>query len=373
MDAVGIIFSNIHDSNMPELTAGRTTASIPFCGRYRLIDFALSNMVNSGLTKVGVITKSNYQSLMDHIGSGKDWDLARRHGGLIILPPFGVQESTSLYNTRLEALKTVTGFLAKSTEEFVVLSDSDVVCTMDYTEVLQFHNNRQADITLVYYKTPAKNISGNNNIVLGLGEKGRLTDMAFDPKTEKDDEEVNMYANVCIIRRTLLQNLIADAVAHGKKHFGADILAANINRFKIYAWEHRGYFVRISSLQSYYEESINLLKKENRNSLFGSGGVYTKVKDSIPTTYGDGAKVNNSLIADGCCIEGEVYNSIIFRGVKVGKGTVVKNSILMQDTLIGENALINCIITDKNVVVKDRRMLSGCANHPFFIYKNSVL
>ena len=370
MDAVGIIFSNIHDANMPELTAGRTTASIPFLGRYRLIDFALSNMVNSGLTKVGVITKSNYQSLMDHIGSGKDWDLARRHGGLIILPPFGVQESTSLYNTRLEALKTVTGFLAKSTEEFVVLSDSDMVCTIDYTELIQFHTRRQADITLAYFKT--RSVSGSNNIVLGLGEKGRLTDMAFDPAI-KNGEEVNLYANICIMRKTLLQNLIADATAHGKRHFGADVLYANINRLKIYAWEHRGYFVKISSLQSYYDESLNLLKKENRDSLFGTDGVYTKVKDSIPSTYGEDAVVKNSLIADGCRIEGEVYNSIIFRGVKVAKGAVIKNSILMQDTLVGENALINCIITDKNVIVKDRRVLSGCSTHPFFVYKNTIL
>ena len=373
MDAVGIIFSNIHDGNMPELTAGRTTASIPFCGRYRLIDFALSNMVNSGLTKVGVITKSNYQSLMDHIGSGKDWDLARRHGGLIILPPFGVQESTSLYNTRLEALKTVTGFLARSKEEFVVLSDSDMVCNMDYTELLQFHNRRQADITLVYFKTKQKNIHGANNIILGLEEKGRLTDMAFDPDKGAEESEVNLYANVCIMRKSLLQNLIADAVAHGKRHFGADVLAANINHLKIYAWEHRGYFVRISSLQSYYEESLKLLQKQNRDSLFGSGDVYTKVKDSIPTTYGDSAVVKNSLIADGCSIEGEVYNSIIFRGVKVGKGTVVKNSILMQDTMVGDNALINCIITDKNVIIKDRRVLSGCDSHPFFVSKNTIL
>lgn len=373
MDAVGIIFSNIHDANLPELTSGRTTASIPFGGRYRLIDFALSNMVNSGLTKVGVITKSNYQSLMDHVGSGKDWDLARRHGGLIILPPFGVQESTSLYTTRLEALKTVTGFLAKSTEEFVILSDSDAVCNIDYKELLAFHNSRQSDITLVYFKTPAKNMAGANNIVLGLEEKGRLKDMAFDPNANDCDEQVNLYANICIMRRTLLQNLVADAVAHNKRHFGADILAANINRLKIFAWEHRGYFVKISSLQSYYEESLNLLKKENRDSLFGSGGVYTKVKDSIPTTYGDNSVVKNSLIADGCCIEGEVYNSIIFRGVKIGKGTVVKNSILMQDTIVGENALINCIITDKNVVVKDKRMLSGCSTHPFFVYKKTVL
>ena len=175
------------------------------------------------------------------------------------------------------------------------------------------------------------------------------------------------------MRRSLLQNLIADAVAHGKRHFAADILAANLNHFKIYAFEHCGYFTRISSLQNYFDESLKLLKKENRDSLFGSGSIYTKVKDSVPTTYGADSVVNNSLIADGCTIEGKVYNSIIFRGVKIGKGTVVKNSILMQGNIIGENATINCIVTDKNVIIKDRRLLSGSLNHPFFINKNTVI
>ena len=371
MDALGIIFSNIHDDSLPELTADRTTASIPFCGRYRLIDFALSNMVNSGMTKVGVITQSNYQSLMDHIGSGKDWDLARRHGGLIIIPPFGVKESTSLYNTRLEALKTATGFLSKSTEEFVVLSDSDAVCNMDYTHLLAYHNENNADISLVYFKANAQQVHGYNNIQLTVGENGRVTDMAFDVKNE--NVEVCLYANICIMRRTLLINLINDAISHGKRHFAADILASNLNHFKIFAFEHCGYFTRISSLQNYFDESLKLLKKENRDSLFGSGGIYTKVKDSVPTTYGADSVVNNSLIADGCTIEGKVYNSIIFRGVKIGKGTVVKNSILMQGNIIGENATINCIVTDKNVIIKDRRLLSGSLNHPFFINKNTVI
>lgn len=373
MDVLGIIFSNIHDDNVPELTAGRTMASIPFCGRYRLIDFALSNMVNSGMGKVGVITKSNYQSLMDHVGSGKDWDLARRHGGLIILPPFGVKESKSLYGTRLEALKTVTGFLSKSTEEYVIMSDSDIVCSMDFNDLLEYHVRKNADITLVYVNQKAETMEGTNNIVLDVDKTGRVTDMAFDPG-EEGKRKVSLYANVCILKRTLLLNLIADAVAHNKRHFAADVLYGNLQKFKIFAREHKGYFVKISSLQSYYEQSLKLLDKKKRDMLFANGhGVYTKVKDSIPTRYGSHAVVNNSLIADGCEIEGEVYNSIIFRGVKIGKGTVVRDSILMQGTLTGENNVINCIITDKNVIIKDRRVLSGCYNHPFFVYKNSVV
>lgn len=373
MDALGIIFSNIHDDNVPELTAGRTMASIPFGGRYRLIDFPLSNMVNSGVTKVGVITKSNYQSLMDHVGSGKDWDLARRHGGLFILPPFGVQESKSLYSTRLEALKTVTGFLSNSSEEYVIMSDSDIVCAMDFAALLKYHLKKNADMTLVYVNEKSESVSGVNNIVLEIDKNGKISDMAFDPFYETKTK-VNLYANVCVLKRTLLLNLIADAVAHNKRHFGADIIGANLTRFNICAFEHKGYFTKIASLQTYYEQSLALLDKKNRKGLFGTErGIYTKVKDSTPTRYGLKSVVNNSLIADGCEIEGEVYNSIIFRGVKVGKGTVVRDSILMQGTITGENSVVNCIITDKNVIIRDRRVLSGCKNHPFFVYKNSVL
>lgn len=371
MDALGIIFSNIHDGNVPELTTGRTMASIPFCGRYRLIDFALSNMVNSGLTKVGVITKSNYRSLMDHVGSGKDWDLARRHGGLIILPPFGVQESNKLYSTRLEALKTVTGFLTKSTEEYVVMSDSDAVCSMDYTPMLEAHKKNNADITLVVVKQKAKDLGGTNNAVIKLDDDGRVKDIAFDPPRVKGD--VLLYTNVCLLRKDLLLSLIADATAHNKRHFGADILAAGLNRLRIFGYEHGGYYVKIDSMQSYYQENLKLLDKKSRHDLFEGGGVYTKVKDSVPTKYGNGAIVKNSIVADGCVIEGEVYNSVIFRGVKVGRGSVIKNSVLMQGTLVGENATVNCIITDKNVVIKDRRELSGCETHPFFISKGNVL
>ncbi len=371
MDAVGIIFSNIHDGNVPELTAGRTMASIPFCGRYRLIDFALSSMVNSGMSKVGVITKSNYQSLMDHVGSGKDWDLARRHGGLIILPPFGVQESNKLYSTRLEALKTVTGFLAKSTEEYVIMSDSDAVCAMDFTPMLEAHKKNNADMTLVYVKQAFSSLEGTNNAVIKTDAGERVTDIAFDPQKESGD--VKLYTNVCIMRKDLLQSLIADATAHNKRHFGADILAANINRLRVFGYEHKGYYVKICSMQSYYEENLKLLDRNRRHSLFGSGSIYTKVKDSVPTKYGNNAVVKNSMIADGCVIEGEVYNSVIFRGVKIARGTVVRNSVLMQGTIVGENALVNCIITDKNVIIRDRRQLSGCENHPFFIGKGSVL
>lgn len=364
MSALGLIFSNIHDSNMPELTAKRTVASIPFGGRYRLIDFALSNMVNSGITKVGVITKSNYRSLMDHLGSGKDWDLARHHGGLFILPPFEGQNG-SLYTTRLEALKNVSGFLSKSEEDLVVMSDSDMVCNIDFKPIIKEHAKRNADITLIYVGRNKNSIAKGAYLSI---DDGRVTGISFDDNTGE-----NEYTNICVIGRAFLLNLIAEAVARGSNHFIKDVLQPRLKDLRIMGYKHDGYYEEMNSLQKYYDESMKLLDADIRNQVLKKASVYTKVKDSSPTRYGDEAVVGNSLIADGCVVEGEVYDSVIFRGVKIGKGTVVRNCILMQNTITGEKVNMNCIITDKNVVVKDGRNLSGCENHPFFIAKGTVI
>lgn len=370
MNALGIIFSNIHDSNIPELTAERTMASIPFCGRYRLIDFALSNMINSGITKVGVITKSNYQSLMDHVGSGKDWDLARKNGGLMILPPFGVQENSMVYNTRLEALKGVFGFLKKSTQEYVIMSDSDAISSIDLEEILKYHNDNGADITMIYTVKNMKEISGKDNIILDVDGYGRIKGFEFNPVTSGN---VNLYSNIMLIKRTFLLSLISESVAHGKRSFSRDVLAHSTESMRIFAYQYKGFMTTVSSLQNYYDVSMSMLNADIRQKLFKSSEIYTKTKDSTPTKYGANCIVKNSLIADGCVIEGEVYNSIIFRGVKIARGTVVRNSILMQDTITGENVSLNAIITDKDVVIRDGRQLSGCDNHPFFISKGSVI
>jgi glucose-1-phosphate adenylyltransferase len=369
MSILGVVFSNIHDYNVPELTRHRTMASIPFGGRYRLIDFVLSNMINSNITKVGVITKNNYQSLMDHVGSGKDWDLARKNGGLILLPPFG-SGNDSLYNSRLEALKGITSFLTKATDEFVLMTDCDNVCNIDYDKIIDYHIKKKSDITLVYKNLNVTNNNDNNSTVFNVSDNGRITDIAFKPNV---NGAVKLFINVYVINRLFLINLIMDAIAHGQHHFTKDILASNVNSLKIYGYEFEGFFAGINSMQSYFSNNMKLLNKDVRNDLFGNRNVYTKIRDSAPTKYGAGAQVNNSLISDGCLIEGEVVNSILFRGVKIGRGTIVKNSILMQDAVTGENASLNCVIADKNVVIRDNRILSGCDVQPFFIAKGSMV
>ena len=357
--AVGVIFSNVHDENIPELSRHRTMASIPYGGRYRLIDFSLSNFVNSGITTVGIVTKYNYQSLMDHLGSGKDWDLARKDGGIILLPPYS-DETDAPYTNRLEALKGITGFLNHRNEEYVVISD-----------VIRFHEEKGADITMVYLEEDAP-VDSNYFMTVTPDEEGRIKGIKINPKLKKKTKS-DVYVNIMVLNREFLINIIQDAVTRGLSSFGRDILSKNVETLKIYGYCFKGYYAGVDSLQKYYEHSMELLDKNVRDELFGARDIYTKVRDSAPSKYSESAVVKNSLISDGCVIEGTVENSILFRGVKVGRGSTVKNSILFQDTFVGENVSLGYTVSDKNVVVRDGVVLSGHSTLPLYIEKGRMI
>ena len=364
---LGIIFSNIQEKNVPELSKRRTMASIPFAGRYRLIDFALSNMVNAGITAVGIVTKNNYQSLIDHLGSGKDWDLARKGGGIILLPPYSSETETP-YTTRLEALMGISGFLSSRREEYVVIYDCDGVARMDIADMLRFHEENDADITMAYSEQTS--IESHYFMTLET-DNARVKQVNITPRLD-GKTKFNLYINVMIIKREYLLDIIQTAVQHGENSFGT-ILAKNVDDMRIFGYKFDGYYAGISSLQAYFKHSMEQLDKKVRDELFGARDIYTKVGDSAPTKYLDNAVVKNSLISNGCTIEGTVENSILFRGVKVGKGSVIKNSVIMQNTVIGTNVKLDSVITDKNVVISDRRNLSGCAELPYFIAKGTML
>lgn len=366
--AVGVIFTNLRDDSIPELSRQRTMASIPFGGRYRLVDFALSNMVNAGITTVGIVTKNNYQSLIDHLGSGKEWDLARKDGGIILLPPYA-DETEAPFHNRLEALKGVTGFLTRRKEDYVVIADADGVARMDIGDIIRYHEGKCADITMVYHQE-TDNTDASYFMSLIPDEEGRIREIQINPEVKG---AYNFYTNVMVLKRDLLLNLISEANVHGYSSFGRDILSKNLESLKIYGYAFNGYFANFNSIAKYYANSMQLLKKEVRDELFGARDIYTKVRDSAPSKYGEQALVKNSLVSDGCIIEGTVENCILFRGVKVGKGTVIRNSIIMQDTEIGEGAQLDCVITDKNVVIRDRRHLAGCEEIPFFIRKGRMV
>ncbi len=377
MTAAGIIFSNIHDATIPELTGRRTMASIPFAGRYRLIDFALSNMVNSGITKVGVITHYNYQSLLDHIGTGKDWDLARRTGGIKILPPFitAYDNATAgrVYSTRLEALMGVMNFIDRCNEDVLVLSDCDVICNVDIANVIRKHETSGADFTLLTatVDTAVQPLDSHAQVPV-VDKDGRVVDMA---EYSGQQGKVKVCADIWVANRTYIKRVVTEAIAHGYKSFYRDVIIRNLAKDKIQAVEYDGFFGRVNSLASYFSCSMRLLDPANRVNLFyrRNQPIFTKVRNSTPTRYSADAKVTGSMIADGCVIEGTVENSIIFRGVKVGKGTVVKNCILMQDTVTGDNVRLSYVVTDKNVVIRDGRELCGCESMPFYIGKQIMV
>lgn len=364
---VGVIFSSLNEENVPELTKMRSIGSIPFGGRYRLVDFALSNMVNSGITTVGMITKNNYQSLMDHLGSGKDWDLARKEGGLILLPPYS-SDTETLYKNRLEALKGATSFLKKANEDFVVVADSDSVYKLDYSKVIDYHVKKNADITMVYHEHEVRKT--HYYITFETNKNGKITELDINPPLNGVKKN---YINVMVARTSFLLRLIQDAIQHGYTSFGKDILSPGVKSLNIYGYKLEGYYANIGSLASYFKSNIELLDKNIRNELFGARDIYTKVNDSAPAKFTETAKVKNSLISDGCLIEGTVENSILFRGVKVGKGSVVKNCIIMSEDIIGENCNLAYVVSDKDSVIRDNRVLAGCELQPYFINKGSLI
>ncbi len=376
MTAAGLIFSNIHDQSIPEMTSRRTMASIPFGCRYRMIDFALSNMVNSDITTVGVITHYNYQSLLDHIGTGKDWDLARRSGGIKILPPYVTAYENSaagkLYETRLEALMGSSHFVNRCNADYLVLSDCDVILNIDLKAVIDEHIASGAFLTIVTKRLdPATHHFDTRVGVMEIDENNRIVDLT---KYRPEDGEVDISTNIMVVKRTDLQNIINEAMAHGYKDFYRDVVAKSLKKRLIKAYRYEGWYSYISSLETYFSTSMQLLDAEARRALFlGKRQIYTKIRNSAPTKYTENARVKNSLVADGCVIEGTVENSILFRGVHVGRGTVVKNCILLQDTYVGANADLHCVITDKNVVIKDERRLSGHETMPFFINKGQTV
>lgn len=371
---MGMILANESENKLGELVGRRAVASLPFAGRYRLIDFMLSNMVNSGVDRVGVLPVKNYRSLLDHLGDAKDWDLNRKRGGLQVLPPYFGDESVNhgTYDGKIDALNAVEVYLRKADEEYVVVSNANIVCNMDLEQVLDYHTEKKADITIVAARM---NISGNGNDVMFLNKKedGRVSEMLIESSKHPGRGLVGL--NVYILRRSLLIRLVHAAHAKGYESFERDILQKQQENLDLYCYEFDGYCAVVDDVASYFASNMGMLDTEVKNSLFGAdkGTIFTKIKDSAPAMYGESAKVSGSLIADGCVIDGTVENSIIFRDVKIEKGAYIKNSIIMQDTHIGEDVKLNYVITDKNVQISSGRIASGFASFPVVVPKSTIL
>lgn len=369
MSAMGIIFASDKEVKLNELTIHRTTASLPFGGRYRLIDFALSNFVNSGITRIGIIARNNYNSLMDHIRMGRDWDLNRKNSGIAVLPPFVHSTTGQVYKGKIEALYSNMSYLKNSKDEYVFLVNGNVAANIDYQKAIEEYERVGADILIF---TAKMSYANSRRVTVTTDSENVITDMLITDSFNGQERLVGL--NCYLVRKDLLCSLIEDAYARSLVDFEKSILQEKVNSLKMISYELQDFVAVIDDVKSYYYSSMNLLKKEVREDLFnGNGDIFTKVKDSSPTIYGEGAKLVNSLVADGCVIEGTVENSILFRGVRVKKGAHIKNSIVMEDGYIGENARLAYVITDKDVTVSAERSLSGFETYPIVIVKGKTV
>jgi len=370
INAAGIIFSNLNNTTLSRLTSDRTVAAIPFACRYRLIDFCLSNMVNANISNINIVVNYNHRSLLEHIGSGKDWDLARRSGGITLITPYqtAYNSSVQLFSTHMQALKNMKVYINEIKEDYVVLMDSDHVCNIDLADVINKHVQSGASVTFVTQPV-AKDYTTKTAKMMLATNGGKVTDIAMGASYLPATPEVSLY--MFVMSTAHLRTLIETADAHNlgslTTYFLDTYKSANYSTYC-----YRGFVASVSSFLDYYKYSMELAKNdESRASLLWKkeSPIFTKVNNSYPTVHKSGAKVKNSLIADECVIEGTVENSVIFRGVHVGRGAVIKNSVLFHGTHVADGASLNCIVTDKNVFVSENVTLSGNENMPFYVQK----
>lgn len=365
--AMGIIFPNMHDDNIPELISHRTMASVPFAGRYRMIDFSLSRMAAAGMRSIGVIVRQNYQSLMGHLGSGREWDLARKRGGLVIFPPYGREGGKSYYG-RLQGLDSVIEYMESRNEKLVVMSDCDIACNIDCRRLIAEHVKSGADVTAVYEKGVIQEGMRGDNVCFTLGNDGLVNEVRINDY-KRGTQNISM--NIYVIGREFLVNSVKEAMVRGDTSFERDILGRSLNMIKVVGYECTDYRARIYDMRSYFTENLRLLERGNLEALFPiDRPVYTKVRDEAPVRYAIGSRVVRSMASDGCIIEGEVTDSLVFRGVRIGKGAKIKNCVIMQGTVIEPNVTLENVICDKNVLVKADQALKGAADFPVYIRKD---
>ena len=368
----GLIYTGENNPRMRDLTLSRAVAALPFGGRYRSVDFILSDMVHSGITSVGLITQKNYHSLMDHLGAGKEWDLHRKREGLFMLPPFLTKENTGLYRGSVDALRSCMGYARRCPQQYVLLSGSHTIFNTDFRGMFEQHIKTGADITLMYNEDSSFDPEDQNmDLRLIMDDKGRVTEMEFDPYRPRTDCQC---CDVIIMDKLLLEDLVEEAYARGEYDFFRDILLKKCASLKIYGYRYGGYVARLNSVSSYFKHNMALLDPAVRADLFNrERPVYTKVKDEVSARYGAEARVTNAMLADGCDINGTVEDSILFRGVKIGRGTVVKNSLLLQGVTVGENCTLDHVVLDKGATIRDGRTLIGYDGFPIILRKNATI
>lgn len=365
-DYAGIISLYENEDDIKSLTKNRPLASIPFGGRYRIIDFILSNMVNSGIKNVAILTKSNSRSLIDHVGSGKPWDLDRKLGGLFVFN-FGFESST--FND-IEMLKNNIEYLYRTKEENVILSSSYMICNINFEEAVKCHEKSGKDVTIIYKKINDEKKNFINCDVLNINKDNSILSVGKNIGTEGI---LNISMEMYIMKKSFLLNILNKAIKTGYYKNLKEAINKNISNLNSNAYEFKGYLSCINSTNSYYKANMDMLNLDiNKELFFNNGLIYTKIMDEAPTKYCKDSYVTNSLIANGCLIEGSVENSIISRRVVVHKNVSIKNSIILQNCEIKENAKLTNIIVDKNVTIEKDKELKGDEEIPLVIEKKPL-
>lgn len=374
-NTLGIIIGFDGNNDLRELSEHRPVASVPFGGRYRVIDFMMSNLVNSGCYQVAVLMRDKYQSLLDHLGSGKDWDLSRKRGGMFLLPPnaFAPKSSplvTENYRTSLEALGSISDMLNKNKSEHVLICSADIVANIPLDEVMKEHKKSEADVTIVCTKNPE---GGAFDMFLGLSTRHEVEDIRNGDNMGGKCKYKSM--GIYIMKRKYLQSLLSDCVTHNLRSFERDAMQHVFKRGdKVHGYVFDKYSAKIENVKGYFYASMDMLDKDIRDQVFlKNRPILTKIYDEAPTYYGEDAEVSDSLIADGSRIEGTVENSIIFRGCTIAKDAVVKDSIVLPNSSIGEGVELSYVVTDKGVTVRENRKMMGSATYPVAIAKNATV
>ena len=370
MNVMGIIFAN--DANLGALTDKRTIASLPYGGRYRLVDFHLSNLTAAGVRHVGIITRHNYQSLMNHIGSGEEWGLELQEGGLEFLTPFAMSR-TSHYRGKLSAIHEAMTVLEYGTDdEYVITCDSAVISNIDLQKVLDSHIKSGKDVTVVA-KAGIADGKKQLDLALKLDNKDNIVDIAVDYIASSD---YLASMDIFVMSVNYLRNTIQEFIARNLFHMDRDLILGQWqkNAISINVYQFDGVAHFNESLNEYYQNSLALINAEERHNLFeGNHPVFTRVRDRVPSYYGEDCNVKNSILADGCMLEGSVENSVLFRQVTVGKDAQVKNCVIMNDTVVGEGAQLECVILDKDVVVRPGAKLHGTPSHPLVVKRGDIV
>ena len=374
-NTLGIIIGFDSNNDLRELSEHRPVASVPFGGRYRVIDFMMSNLVNSGCYQVAVLMRDKYQSLLDHLGSGKDWDLSRKRGGMFLLPPnaFAPKSSplvTENYRTSLEALGSISDMLNKNKSEHVLICSADIVANIPLDEVMKEHKKSEADVTIVCTKNSE---GGAFDMFLDLSPRHEVEDIRNGDNMGGKCKYKSM--GIYIMKRKYLQSLLSDCVTHNLRSFERDAMQHVFKRGdKVHGYVFYKYSAKIENVKGYFSASMDMLDKDIRDQVFlKNRPILTKIYDEAPTYYGEDAEVSDSLIADGSRIEGTVKNSIIFRGCTIAKDAIVKDSIVLPNSSIGEGVELSYVVTDKGVTVRENRKMMGSATYPVAIAKNATV